>query len=106
MDVSDQIKAIISIERSVYELFKGSGDLQYTPADLAKDSLPLLSISLFTHHILYSLFDRHPFTHTVYVYYNAVIFYVLFMPSPICVVHLHFISYSSFIHLFVPDLFH
>lgn len=44
VDVSDKIKAIISMEREVYELFTGLRDLQYMPADLAKDLLPLLSI--------------------------------------------------------------
>ena len=53
VDVSDKIKAI-SME-SVYELFTGSGDLQYMPADLATDLLPVLSISLFTHPIFHSV---------------------------------------------------
>lgn len=53
VDVSDKIKAIISMERNVYELFTSQRDLQYMPADVAKDSLPPVSISLFTHPIFH-----------------------------------------------------
>ena len=55
VDVSHKIKAIISTVRSVYELFTGQRDLQYMPADLAKDIAPPPSISLFTHPIFHSV---------------------------------------------------
>lgn len=47
LEGSDKIKAFISTEVSVHKLFTGWRDLQYTPADLAKDPLPL-------HLIIYS----------------------------------------------------
>lgn len=99
MDGSDKIKAFISIEISVYELFTGSRDLQYTPADLAKDPLPLHLI-IYSSHLPLCFTHLHLYTHRVDLHITSLSsFYGLFVPSPITFVHLCFVSYLPFIHL-------
>lgn len=106
VNVSDKIKAIISMERSVYELFTGPGDLQYMPADLAKDPLPL-HLSIYSSHLplcLTHTLYTHTHTLPVYIYNITFIFLWSLYAFPIIFVRLHFSS-SSLNQLFVLDPF-
>lgn len=96
------------MERSLYELFTGWRDLQYLPADLAKDSLPLFPISLFTHPNFHCAWPTPPNTHSagpvlLCTHHHFHLLWSLYGFSNNIFVCLLFSSYSSFFHLFVPD---